>query len=437
MVVGCGIAGAAAAHRLQRRGFEVTVLESEATIGGRTSTEVRNGFTVDLAATMLLSSYRRMVDLIAEEGWQGHFAPGCDRVGVERDGRVHLIRASKPQGALSTGLLSWRAKLSLITVVRDVLRHGKALDWENPVLAASVDYGTVRDYTDRRVRNAELRDYLVDPACRFLGLSDLSDISAVDFLFLAKNMGKTALFNSPGGIDTLVRLMTSEVKVETSATVSGVEESRDGVTVTWNSGGSSRRMTADACVLAVPAPAAVRIHPEMGDERMAILNSVEYAPALNVYFGVGRRPDQDAALILLPQRDFPDMACVILDHNKTEGRAPAGAGLISTYWQKEWALAHWHDPDEDIARHAAAEVHRLIPGAVDAPLTTVVKRWQHALITGPVSRYRDLERFRALTPARSRVRFAGDAMAASTMNSCLCSGERAADEVADEVVTLR
>jgi oxygen-dependent protoporphyrinogen oxidase len=268
VVVGCGIAGAAAAHRLQRRGFEVTVLESEPTVGGRTSTETRDGFTIDLAATMLLSSYHRAVELIAEEGWQDQFEPGSDLVGVERDGRVHHIRASKPQGAVSTGLLSWRAKLALGTVVKDVLRHRKVLDWENPARAWEVDYGTVREYADTRVRNPELRDHLLDPACRFLGLSDLADISAVDFLFLAKNMGKTALFNSPGGIDTLVQLLMSDVKVETGAVVSSVEERPDRVTVTWSAGdGSSRRADADACILAVPAPAAVRIHPQMGDER--------------------------------------------------------------------------------------------------------------------------------------------------------------------------
>lgn len=430
VVVGGGIAGAAAAHRLQRRGYEVTLLEAESRIGGRTSTEQQDGFTVDLAATMLLSSYRRTVELIAEENWESHFQPATDVIGVERDGRIHRIRASQPSGALTTGLLSLRAKLSLVPVVLKVLRHRKQLNWENPVGAAGLDYGDARRYADTTLRNAELRDHLLDPACRFLGLSDLSDISTVDFLLLAKNMGKTDLFNSADGIDTMVRLLTSEAKVETDATVSGVTESADGVTITWTGAdGGDRRIDADACVLALPAPIAAKIFPQMGQERVAILNSIVYAPALNVYVGVETRPEEPAALILLPQKDFPDMACAILDHNKADGRAPDGMGLISTYWQKEWTVEHWDDSDEEIVAHALRQLDVLLPGVVGRPVMTMVKRWKYALITGPTSRYRDLQRFKELTPVMSRVRFAGDAMSSSTMNSCLCSGERAADEV--------
>ena len=84
VVVGAGIAGAGAANRLRHNGFEVTVLEAEPYVGGRTATLRQDGFKIDLAATMLLTSYRRMVELIAEEGWESHFEPANDVIGVER-----------------------------------------------------------------------------------------------------------------------------------------------------------------------------------------------------------------------------------------------------------------------------------------------------------------------------------------------------------------
>lgn len=434
VVVGCGIAGAAAANRLHRNGFEVTILEAQPLIGGRTATRRQDGFKIDLAASMLLTSYKRMVDLIAEQNWQSHFEPACDVIGVERAGRIHHIRASKPMGALTTGLFSTRAKARLAIVAKDVVAHRKALDWQNPVAAADLHYGDVREYADMRVRSSELRDYLIDPACRFMGLSGLQDTSAVDFLFLAKNMGKTGLFNSPDGIDTLVRLLVSDAKVETDAVVTSVEEDAGGVTINWRRGGEqSHEITADACVVAVPGPLAARLHPQMGEQRAAILNSVVYSPALNVYVGVDVPPAEPSALILIPHVDFPDLACVILDHNKSAGRTPPGKGLISSYWHKDWSTAHWNDSDEDIVRAAIPRIRKLLPGLVDVPATAHVQRWKHALVTGPVSRYRDLERFKSLTPSTSRVRYAGDAVSSSTMNSCLCSGERAADEVAAAV----
>ena len=123
VVVGCGIAGAAAANRLHRKGFEVTVLEAEQRIGGRTSTRHQDGFKIDLAASMLFTSYKRTVELIAEQHWESHLEPAGDVIGVERGGRVHHIRASKPLGVLTTGLLSPRAKTRLGVVAQDVVKR--------------------------------------------------------------------------------------------------------------------------------------------------------------------------------------------------------------------------------------------------------------------------------------------------------------------------
>lgn len=430
VVVGAGIAGAGAANRLRHNGFEVTVLEAEPYVGGRTATLRQDGFKIDLAATMLLTSYRRMVELIAEEGWESHFEPANDVIGVERASAIHRIKSSKPRTALTTGLLSLSAKLRLAAVAKDAIAHRRQLDWQDPVRAADLHYGNVREYADARVRSSEIRDYLIDPACRFLGLSSLAETSAVDFLFLAKNMGMTKLFNSPDGIDTLVRLLTGEVTVETDARVDTVEEGPSGVTVGWSRAGESANVIeADACILAVPAPLTAQLYPQMGAERAAIMNSVVYAPSVNVHFGVQSPPQEPAALILIPQVDYAELACVILDHNKTTGRTPPGQGLISSYWQNNWSRAQSDQPDEAVIAAAVPAIDKLLPGAVDNPSTVHVQRWRNALVTGPIGRYHDLERFKRLTPSSSRVRFAGDAVSSSTMNSCLCSGERAADEV--------
>lgn len=430
VVVGAGVAGAAAANRLHNEGFDVLVLEAEARIGGRTSTLEQEGFRIDLAASMLLQTYKRTAELIKEIGASDSFEPASDLMGVSRDGRIHHIRASQPLDAARTGLLSLGAKLRLARIAKDAVVHRKELDWADPVAAANLHYGDVRHYADTRVRNTEVRDHLIDPACRFLCLSSLEDVSAVDFLFLARNMGKTAFFNSPEGIDTLARLLTKNVQVETSATVTSVEEHGNEVTVSWERPGEkAHRAVADVCVIAVPAPSMAQIYPQMGRARRDILASVVYAPALNVYLGVDQPPADPSALILVPQTDDPDLACLILDHNKTSGRVPPGAGLISSFWHRDWAEKHWDDDDTAILAAALPGIDALLPGVSENIRTVHIQRWRNALISGPTSRYRDLERFRALTPGDSRVRFAGDAMSASTINSCVCSGERAADEL--------
>ena len=433
MVVGAGIAGLAAAYRLTKSGFEVTVLEAESTVGGRLSTLAKDGFRFDLAASMMLNSYRRTVALVAELGLDDEVEHPAVLNGVYRDGVVHALGG--PKDALGTKLLSTKAKLRMPALLADVVRHRKALTWGDEAAAAELDLGSAREYADRRLRNVELRDQLLDPAGRFLGLASLNELSAVDFLALARNMGATGFFNHPSGMGFLTRALAERVaRVETGARVTTVVEEGDQVRVSWTRAGESERTeTADVCVLAVPAPVLVEIAPQLDAQRKEILGDVVYSPSVNVFLGLDRPPKEKSWLVLIPGNAEPDLACVILDHNKASGRTPAGGGLLSTYWQREWSQAHRDDPDDVLVAEALAAMRRVLPGTDDHVAVAHVQRWSHALVTGPVRRHRDLARLQGLTPAGSRIRLAGDAVSTSNVEACICSGQRAATEAAAAV----
>ncbi|HVW31722.1 MAG TPA: FAD-dependent oxidoreductase, partial [Acidimicrobiia bacterium] len=130
VVVGAGIAGMAAAFRLKRAGFAVTVLEAEDHVGGRMATIERDGFRIDTAAAILPTTYTRMVKLISDAGLGDDVVPTSDLVGFARDGAVHRLRSRRaPLDGLTTGLLSPAAKLGLLKVVADLVRAGDRLDW--------------------------------------------------------------------------------------------------------------------------------------------------------------------------------------------------------------------------------------------------------------------------------------------------------------------
>jgi oxygen-dependent protoporphyrinogen oxidase len=432
VVVGAGIAGLTAAYRLSRSGFAVTVLEARATVGGRLSTLAKDGYRFDLAASMMLNSYRRTVALVAELGLETEVETPRVANGVYRDGVVHGLGG--PKDALSSKLLSPRAKLRMSALVVDVLRYRKSLNWGDEAAAADLDLGSARDYADRRLGNPELRDQLLDPACRFLGLAALDQISAVDFLALARNMGATGFFNHPSGMGFLTRALAERVPVECNARVTAVIAEGDEVRVSYQRAGEPEHtVTAAVCVLAVPAPLLVEIAPQLDAERKEILGDVVYSPSVNVFLGLDRPPADPSWLVLIPGNNEPELACVILDHNKASGRTPPGGGLLSTYWQREWSEAHWDDPDADLVREALAAMRRVLPGTDDRVAVAHVQRWRHALVTGPVRRHRDLARLRALTPADSRIRLAGDAVSTSNVEACVCSGERAAAEAVQAI----
>ncbi|MDO0928024.1 NAD(P)/FAD-dependent oxidoreductase [Streptomyces sp. TG1A-8] len=97
VVVGAGIAGLSAAHRLTSAGVTTTVLEAAPCAGGRMATEKVDGFRLDRVGQVLSTS---CPELRLSPGLGSlvlrRFAPG---VLLHRDGRVH--RAGAPAGVRS------------------------------------------------------------------------------------------------------------------------------------------------------------------------------------------------------------------------------------------------------------------------------------------------------------------------------------------------
>lgn len=103
VIVGAGVAGLAAAHRLTSAGVTTAVLEAAAFVGGRMSTEKVDGFRLDRIGQLLSTSYPELrltpgLDALVLRP----FAPG---VLVHSEGRHH--RASSPSaGGGARGALS-------------------------------------------------------------------------------------------------------------------------------------------------------------------------------------------------------------------------------------------------------------------------------------------------------------------------------------------
>jgi oxygen-dependent protoporphyrinogen oxidase len=150
--VGAGISGLTAAFRLHQRGFDVTVLEADEAIGGRMSSVVQDGFTMNRAANILPASYGTIRQLADDVGL-GHEITRMDgAIGTLRDGRIRRLRSDHLVGdALRTDLLSWRSKLRAVRLLVDAIRMRKTLSYENLGEARRFDVETAAAYFERRL----------------------------------------------------------------------------------------------------------------------------------------------------------------------------------------------------------------------------------------------------------------------------------------------
>lgn len=326
-----------------------------------------------------------------------------------------------------TTLLSARAKSRVLPVAVDVLRAGKRLSWSDPAQAAAWDGETVREYADRRMRSPEVLETLIDPLCAAMALVGPEDMSSVDLLAYARNVFGSRFFNSPTGVQFLPDGLARRLTVHTCARVTGVEERPTGITVTWNRVGEPERTeTASGCVIAVQAPDIPALYPQLGLVQREIIGAVGYSIGIGVHFGLTNPPSEPSAFVCQARQDDPDMHLAILDHNKAPGRVPEGAGLISTFWRHPWGQAHWDDIDDQLIEAALPAFATMFPGVERSIRFAHVQRWRHALLRTPPGRYGSLARFHAETGPMRRVQFAGDWLAASSTNSAIATGDRAA-----------
>lgn len=430
IVVGAGIAGLTAGFRLRNAGFDVLVLEGEDHVGGKMSTIDRDGYRVDTAAAILPTTYKQMVNLIADAGLAGEVAPTSDLVGFLREGRVHRVHSGNPVGdAARTGLLSPAAKLRAAKLVIDLVRAGDRLDWYDLGKAADLDIETARAYADRRL-GSEILEWVISPALGSLFVASPERLSVVDFLFAVRNILGGAFFNSSTGSDFLPRGLARHLNVELSARVTSVEDRDGSVAVTWERAGEGEHVEeASAAVIALAAPQMAAVYPQLDPVRRDVVEGIEYSTCVTVHLGLSRPPDEPAMLMPIPRREHPDLCAIVLDHNRAPGRAPVGKGLLSSYWHTAWGDELWDRDDDEVVKMALPGLEHVFPGLGDHVDMAYVGRWRPAVVMSRPGTYRDLVRFTAATDERARIQLCGDYLSASTTNASLCSGELAARRV--------
>ncbi len=174
VVVGAGLAGLAAARRLNRAGLAVTVCEASDDVGGRVRTDEVDGFRLDRGFQVLLPAYpevRRVFDLSSLD--LRPFLRGA--VAVSDSGRYHLVPPwRRPSAAPSTAFDAARfaagrprdvAALGALSV-RDLLAPDAALRRQSPdrSIHAELSRWGISERSIREVLRPFLAGVFLDPS---------------------------------------------------------------------------------------------------------------------------------------------------------------------------------------------------------------------------------------------------------------------------------
>ncbi|MFF4605064.1 protoporphyrinogen oxidase [Streptomyces sp. NPDC001339] len=464
VVIGGGISGLAAAHRLLDGGARVTVLEASGRLGGKLRAGEIAGVPVDLGAESMLARRPEAVELARAVGLGERLQPPSTatarlwtRGALCPMPKGHVMGVPGDLGPLvASGVISPEG---LARIEEDV---------RLPRTEVGEDVA-VGEYVARRM-GREVVDRLVEPLLGGVYAGDAYQISmraAVPQLFEAARSSRSLLDgvrgiqsraaatvhqagaaatgsvqDSPvfmgiaGGIGTLPGAVADAVRakggeIRTGTPVAAVQRTADG----WRIAVDGAALTADAVVLATPAPATARLLAAVGKPAAAELSTVEYASMALVTMAF-RRADMGRARriigsgFLVPPVDGRKIKASTFASNKWGwiGAADPDLFVLRT------SLGRYGD-EEDLEREDAELVRlsrtdlREAMGLTAAPVATEVTRWYDGLPQYPVGHLARVARIRDAVAQLPGLRVCGALYEGVGIPACIASAHRAADDI--------
>ncbi|MDT9695103.1 protoporphyrinogen oxidase [Streptomyces sp. P17] len=448
VVIGAGIAGLAAAHRLMAGGRRVTVLEASDRIGGKLLPGEIAGVRVDLGAESMMARRPEAVALAREVGLAERLQPPATataslwtRGALRPMPKGHVMGVPGTAAAL-VGVLS---EEGLARIERDA---------ELPRTEVGDDVAVGAYVAERLGR--EVVDRLVEPLLGGVYAGDayrISMRSAVPQLFQAAQthdslteavrgiQAKAAasqqtgpvFMGIEGGIGTLPLAVAESVRARggeilTGAPVTELRREASG----WRVVAGDRTLHADAVVVAVPARAAAEL----------------------------LRAEVPAAASELAAVEYASMALVTLAYRRADIALPEGSGFLvppvdgrtikaSTFASQKWGWIADEDPDllvlrTSVGRYGETEIlqrddaglvevsrHdlRTATGLTATPVATRVTRWTDGLPQYPVGHHARVARIREHFGEVPGLAVCGAAYDGVGIPACIASAYAAVDQI--------
>jgi oxygen-dependent protoporphyrinogen oxidase len=470
VVVGGGISGLAAAHRLRESrargaggGVEVLLLEASDRLGGTVRTHRREGFLIEGGPDSFISEKPEALALAKRIG-VGHRLVETNerhrRSFVVRGGRLRptpegfqLLAPSRMLPFLTTDIFTWRGKARMaLDLVLPRRRGANGQDDES--LAAFVRRRLGREALERMAQPMVGGIYTADPESlslratmpRFLEMErrDRSLIlsmwkagrrAAEDArhgrgasgarysLFLSFDEGTQVLTDA-----VAARLPEASVRLNTKVSALRPEPGARRWTVTTDGG---ETFNADAVCLALPAYAAARLLRDVDDPLADELEAIPYASTATVNLAY-RRADVPHPLdgfgFVVPFVERRATLACTFSSVKFSGRAPEGHALLRAF--VGGALQpEMFELEEDRMVEAVRRDLRDLLGVEAAPLFAHVEKWPRSMAQYHLGHAARVARLRARLCELPTLALCGNAYGGAGLPDCVRAGEAAAESL--------
>jgi protoporphyrinogen/coproporphyrinogen III oxidase len=424
LVIGAGLAGLAAAHRLTQQGFRALVVERENEPGGRARSEQWEGCTIELGASFVTPGYRRLRRLIAACGLGDRLAsmPNAFRTAIHRNGCWHHLDFRWPEiEVVRYRGIGWREKASLTRLLPFQLRVAASMRFFDMASAAAVDSRPLE-----AVVGSAANRYFASPAAEvFCGYS--SEEVSLAFGVLGSRYPTRRPWTFQGGLGSLTGELGHRLNARCGVAVERVRIEKHNVVAETRDGAALR---AHAAILATPAREALELWRDAPERTRRFLSGQVYSQGFGVFLRTStpvRRTDprgSDLYMDVVPRGEGTTALLAIVYLNDT---APDG-GLLLLDASAQAAAARCDDGQ--LGAQLEAEFAELHPDLQPRVTARRPLRWPLFVPSYPAGRARELAVFRARL-APGPVQLAGDYLYGPLMEGAVRAGQDAAARTAE------
>jgi oxygen-dependent protoporphyrinogen oxidase len=484
-IIGGGITGLAAAHRLTELlpDPDITLFEASDRLGGVLETVERDGFLIERSADNFLSTPSAAVDLCRRLGFANELLPTDEsrrRAFVVREGELrpipdgfHLMSPRKLTSVLTSPVLSLTGKLRLLAellIPPSPFGSGQGEGADESV-ASFARRRLGREAFERLVQPLVAGMYTADPARlsmaatmpQFLEFErqygSLLRATLRSHLTLGKGRSECdsdefasgaryGLFVAPrGGMTSLVDAIIQQLPrntIKLNMPTSRVTRQPDG---SWNLDFASSEnpqsairnpQSFDAIIIAAPAPAAAILLHEFDPNLAADLAAIEYAGCAVISLGFQRSqlpPPLDGFGFVVPQIENRSIIAASFASHKFPGRAPADAVLIRVFVGGALQPEMLRLDDDQLRRLALDELAELLH-ITGMPHTSDVARWLGSMPQYHVGHLARVARIEQRACNYAGLALAGNAYHGVGIPQCIASGQSAAERIAARFIQI-
>jgi len=467
VVVGGGISGLAAAHRLIERraaenlSLEILLLEVSGRLGGIVHTHRRDGFLLEGGPDSFISEKPEAIALAGRVGISDQLIEtntAHRRSFVVRGGKLHavpegfqLLAPSRFWPFVTSGIFSWsgKARMALDLVLP---KRAQANGSDDESLAQFVRRRFGQEALERIAQPMVGGIYTADPEQlslratmpRFLEMES-THRSLIRAMWRARRKqsieasggtsgARYSLFLSfKEGMQTLVDAVSTKLPEACVRVNAPVEAIRfDDATQRWKIRiGTSETIEADAVCLALPTYAVADLLREIDKPLTDELDGIAYASTATINLAY-RREDVPHALDgfgfvspVIEQR--ATLACTF-SSVKFPHRAPKDCVLLRAFvggalQPENFAL------DEDRMLTAVREDLRVLLGIEKAPIFSLIEKWSRSMPQYHLGHLEKIARINNRLARFPTLKLAGNAYGGAGIPDSIRSGEKAADEI--------